>query len=307
LAILENNKKRQMKDYRVIQIERLIIDGDAKSALLQLSQLFEQFESDLANDALLYLGQWNSYERDATQGVIQRGGTEVARIQRATLSLKDEIQSILVSKGQVLTVPPVDQTPKKTVDRFTYILEDDFTNNDNGWLVQLPEEVGNEVTAKFYFDKKQYFIEGTVEDNNMYYSACLCVLDEDADFKIETTIECLNIEETAFFGLMWGGNTEMSGYHTFSLSSAGSICIDSKSPDSEEFISHLPWTFFAPVNEGIGTNVLSIEKDKQKLKFSVNGKLVHIHPYLPFHGNVIGYIIANKLKISIKNLRVGIA
>lgn len=296
-----------MKDYRVIQIERLIIDGDAKSALLQLSQLFEQFESDLANDALLYLGQWNSYERDATQGVIQRGGTEVARIQRATLTLKDEIQSILVSKGQVQTEAPISQTPKKTSDRFTYILEDDFTNNDNGWLEQLPEEVNNEVSAKFYFDKKQYFIEGTVTDDSMYYSAILCVLDEDADFKIETTIDCLDIEETAFFGLMWGGNTDMSGYHTFSLSSAGNVCIDSKNPEEEEFVSHLGWTFFAPVNEGKGTNLLTIEKDKQKLKFSVNGKLVHIQAYLPFYGNVIGYIIANKVKICIKNLRVGIA
>ena len=296
-----------MKDYRVVQIERLIIDGDAKTALLQLSQLFEQFESDLANDALLYLGQWNSYERDVTQGVIARGGTEVARIQRATLSLKDEIHSILISKGQVQTEAPANQPPKKSVDRFTYILEDNFENNENGWLEQLPDEVNNEVTAKFYFDKKQYFIEGTVDDDNLYYSACLCVLEEEKDFKIETTIECLDIAETAFFGLMWGGNTDMSGYHTFSLSSSGNVCIDSKDLATEEFISHLGWTFFAPVNEGKGTNILTIEKDKQKLKFSVNGKLVHIQAYLPFYGNVIGYIIANKVKICVKNLNVGIA
>ncbi len=296
-----------MKDYRVIQIERLIIDGDAKTALLQLSQLFEQFESDLANDALLYLGQWNSYERDVTQGVIQRGGTEVARIQRATLTLKDEVQSILLSKGQVQPQPPANQTAPKTADRFTYILEDDFVDNRNEWLEQLPEEVNNEVTAKFYFEKNQYFIEGTVEDNSMYYTGCLCVLEQDKDFKIETTIECLNIEETGFFGLMWGGNAEMSGFHAFSISSTGSVCIDTSDNTKEEFTTHLGWTFFAPVNEGKGTNVLTIENDKQKLKFYVNGKLAHIQAFLPFYGNVIGYIIANKAKLCIKNLRVGIA
>ncbi len=296
-----------MKDYRVIQIERLIIDGDAKSALLQLSQIFEEFESDLANDALLYLSQWNSYERDATQGVIQRGGTEVARIQRATLSLKDEIQSILVSKGQVQTQAPANLSPKKAADKFTYILEDDFVDNTNEWLEQLPEKVNNEVTAKFYFDENQYFIEGTVADDCMYYSGTLCVLEQDKDFKIEATIECLGIEETGFYGLIWGGNTDMSGFHAFSISSVGSVCIDTSDNTKEAFTTHLPWTDFAPVNEGKGTNVLTIENDKQKLKFYVNGKLAHIQAFIPFFGNVIGFIVANQVKICVNNLRVGIA
>ncbi len=296
-----------MKDYRVLQIERLIIEGDAKTALLQVSKLLEHFESDLANDALLYLGQLNSYERDVAQGVQAKGSPEVARIQRATLSLKDELQSILDSKGQVQAQAPVSDTPTKVVDRFTNIFEDDFVDNRNEWLEQLPEEVGNQVTAKFYFEKNQYFIEGTVDDYAMYYSGTLCVLDPDSDFKIEATIDCLSIAEESFFGLIWGGNTDMSGFHSFAISSVGSICLDTMDPKAEGFVTHLSWTDFAPVNQGVAKNTLAIENDKKKLKFYVNGKLAHIQPFLPFFGNVIGIIACNKLKINIKNFRVGIA
>jgi hypothetical protein len=102
-----------MKDYRVVHIERLIIDGDTKTALLQLSKFLEQFESDLTNDVLLYLGQLNGYERDVAQGVQEKGGTEVARIQRATLSLKDELQSLLETKGQVQTQAPANEVAVK--------------------------------------------------------------------------------------------------------------------------------------------------------------------------------------------------
>ena len=45
-AVNENKINWLMKDYRVVHIERLIIDGDTKTALLQLSKFLEQFESD---------------------------------------------------------------------------------------------------------------------------------------------------------------------------------------------------------------------------------------------------------------------
>jgi hypothetical protein len=296
-----------MKDYRVVHIERLIIEGDTKTALLQLSKHLEQFESDLTNDVLLYLGQLNGYERDVAQGVQEKGGTEVARIQRATLSLKDELQSILESKGQVQTQAPANDIGVKMVDRFLYILEDDFTQNNNEWLEQLPEEVENKVSAKFYFDKKQYFIEGTVEDNSMYYSSILCVLEQDKDFKIEATLECLDIKESGFYGLIWGANSDLSGFHCMSISSEGAVCIDTSDNTKEDYTTYLPWTNFAAINQGQDTNTFTVENDNQKLKFFINGKLVHIQAFLPFFGNFMGFIIANKVKICARSLKIGIA
>ncbi|MBL7813370.1 MAG: hypothetical protein JNL70_00090 [Saprospiraceae bacterium] len=296
-----------MKDYRVIELERCIIDGDFKTALLQLSDYFKKFESDLANDTLLYLGQWSSYERDVLQGIQTKNSPEIVRIQRAILSLKDELQSIFETSNSVETQAPAQVEPKK-VDRFTYILEDNFKDNQNGWLEQLPEQVDNQVPVRFYFDKNQYFVEGMESDNGIYFTGILCVLEQDKDFKIETVIECLEIEETGYFGVFWGGNTEMSGFHSVSISSIGAVCVDTTDTTKETiFTTHLPWTEFAPVNQGTDTNMIVIENDKLKLKLSINNKLVHIQPFLPFFGNVVGFIVSNKTKFSPKNIRVGIA
>ncbi len=296
-----------MKDYRVTHVELLIIEGDIKSALKNLLQLFEQFESDLANDALIQLSQWNSYERDVNQGVIERGGTDVARMQRSTLSLKDEAHKLLIEKGLVQTQPPANEVAEVSPDKYTYIFEDYFTDNRNEWFEYLTSGKKNDDPASFYFEDNSYIIEILKDVGACGDVTTLCVFDQEQDFKIEATIDCLDLSEEASYGLVWGMDSATCDSYSFMIYPYGFVDISANSIDKSKRRIILDNIDFAPIQENIGTNTFTIEKVKQKMHFYINGKLVHIEPFMPFFGNSMGISCFNKLKIAVKSLKVGIA
>ncbi len=296
-----------MKDYRVTHVELLIIEGDIENALKHLLQLFEQFESDLANDALIQLSQWNSYERDLNQGVIEKGGTDVARMQRSTLSLKDEAQRLLIEKGVVQTQPSANEATEVSPDKYTYIFEDNFTDNRNEWLEYRTSGKKNDDSTSFYFEDNSYIVERLKDNDGSDDVITLCVIDQDQDFKIETTIQCLDLSENASYGLVWGMDSATCDSYSFMIYPYGYVDISANSIEEKKSRIILDRTYFAPIEEDIGTNTFIIEKVKQKMNFYINGKLAHIEPFMPFFGNLLGVLCFNKLKIAVKNLKVGIA
>ncbi len=174
------------------------------------------------------------------------------------------------------------------------IINEQFSNNDNEWLVNNNENTKYSVKyGKYYFKHKP--------DKGGYATYLSKYFNDSRDFEIETKIDKISGVTNYAYGILWGKKDNNS--FRFYISSAGYYKVVRKKKGDEEKI--ISWTKSSYINTGNGaSNTLKIRKQGEKYKFYINNSYVNQMDFEPFHGDKIGYVVFNRQEIAIDYLTV---
>jgi len=164
---------------------------------------------------------------------------------------------------------------------------DGFKNNEEGWYAKEDKD------ASYVIKDGCYTITNRKEDGFAWDGFKFSV-DPRQDFMLEVSVAELSGTTKNGSGLLWGMRSEKN-YYQFLVAQNGYFSIGRFKKGRYQFI--VKWKECKAIKEGFGeTNKLTIKKNQQGVKFSVNGQLVHTislqdftYKY-PFFGKYVGIL-----------------
>lgn len=174
------------------------------------------------------------------------------------------------------------------------IFEDNFVDNRYNWpLWNNPQFLAKVQNGKYYLEQKR--------TNDKFLSWISHIdINQDQDFQIDATIERIHGPMDGYTGIVWG--LKDKSFHEFGLSPGGYYWYGKVINNQWHDIKSA--TRFQAINEQNSTNILSIKKTGDQIRFLINGKLAHSTKFQKFFGNGIGFMIWNNTAIEIKNISI---
>lgn len=122
----------------------------------------------------------------------------------------------------------------------------------------------------------------------------------DTTYYIESTITPQIEGERGVYGLIWGVKN-LNNYNAFLISSEGKASVVT----CQQGVFHrvMPWL---PINayQNDQVHTLALRKNNGRLRFYLDEQLLFKTPILPFYGDLLGFFIAGKTRLSIEHLLV---
>jgi len=187
------------------------------------------------------------------------------------------------------TTPAVTNiTTKKTTVSKTILFEG-FNNTNNNW----PSTDSSDNYA--IVNGGDYLIEHKVSSGG-FAPTISKYIDPNRNFRISAQIKKIN-GSTNGFGLTFG-RKDADNQNQFFISSSGSYIINKTVNGKRTYIKN--WTESSYIKKGNGVyNTLKVQKEDNKFKFYINNNLVHTSYSTKFYGDRVGFIVYDKIKISV--------
>ncbi len=174
------------------------------------------------------------------------------------------------------------------------VFEDDFTDNRNEWYQVDQDECTITVeNGKYAFHHKRQ--EGA------WLTWQKIEIDQHQDFRIEVTINKVSGANNYGYGLLWGLE-DVDNYNQFVISGNGYYRHGILSNDQWSEI--IEWSPSEYINQENTTNILSIQKLGNQVKFYINDHYVNEAEFGEFFGNKVGFIVYRNMKIEIDHILV---
>lgn len=170
------------------------------------------------------------------------------------------------------------------------IFHDDFNDNKSDWIVGSNDKNAASISGGFY--------EWEHKTSGGYYYYMPMALDPIHNFIIESKITLVSGAE---YGLIWGLE-DVDNLYEFTIRDR-----KFKVFHYEDGLSYTAkdYTSSPAINSGKGsTNVLTVKRDGNILRYLINGTLVFEEPYKRMHGANVGFTIWDQAKIRIDYLDV---
>ena len=184
--------------------------------------------------------------------------------------------------------------PVDTPDFGTVLLNDDFRDNGNRWLV------ASDTHRRFNVSGGRYTMSSATADG--YTSSIPIEIGQGSDFQIRCRVTRSSGVDNFFFGLIWGKRDE-ENFFDFAITGQGNVAVARKQ-DGRFFDYIDPALINRHVRRGNSTNLLVLRKEGPRIRFYVNGHQVHDMSAEPFFGNGVGFMIYNNLEIDFDDLVV---
>ena len=176
----------------------------------------------------------------------------------------------------------------KTVSKT--ILFEGFNNTNNNW--PTPDTSDSYATIK----NGDYIIHRK-KTSGGYAPTISKYIDTKRDFRITAQIKKVSGVNNNGFGIVFGRkNTD--NQNQFFISSDGSYIINKSVNGKRTYIKQ--WTKSSHIKTGNGSyNYLKVQKKGSKVQFFINSKLVYTSYSTKFYGDRVGFIIYDKIKMSV--------
>lgn len=175
----------------------------------------------------------------------------------------------------------------------TVIVEDNFSNNANGWWIGRTKNGACEITRGEYLVK--YYGEKSWS-TNIHAS-----LNQNQDFVIESRISRLSGTATNGYGLAWGKGKR--GYFNFIITPKGKYYVR-KVEHGKKGQYLIKWKKTNAISQSSIVNKLRVQKSGNELLFFINDKFVNRIPFQPFFGDQAGFMLYQKQQIAVDNFIV---
>jgi len=175
----------------------------------------------------------------------------------------------------------------------TVIVEDNFSNNANGWWIGRTKNGACEITRGEYLVK---YYGAKSWSTNIHSS-----LNQYQDFVIESRISRLSGTETNGYGLTWGKGKR--GYFNFIITPKGKYYVRKVEYGKKgEYL--IKWKKTNTISQSSIVNKLRVQKSGNELLFFINDKFVAKIPFQPFFGDQVGFMLYQKQQIAVDNFIV---
>ncbi len=182
---------------------------------------------------------------------------------------------------------------KKHNSEENVILNDTFSNNNNGWFI------GENEYARIKMENNA-LVFSSIKENSSYANQISFPIDQSENFSIETTVENVSGEDQNGYGLIWG----LKDYDNFFMMTiTNSQWIKIAKFENGKQVNIKDWYRNVYINYGT-PNKLKITKDGEMLKFFVNDIHTAEIPYQKFFGDKLGFIVYNQKTVKFDYLKV---
>ena len=196
--------------------------------------------------------------------------------------------SIAYEDDKKTTITPTKTTKKNTVSKT--ILFEGFNNKNNYW--SETDNSDNYAAVK----NGDYIIERKVSSGG-YAPTITKYIDTKRNFRITAQIKKVSGVNNNGFGIVFG-RKDTDNQNQFFISSDGSYIINKTVNGTRTYIKE--WTASTHIKTGNGAyNYLKVQKEGSKYKFYINSNLVYTSYSTKFYGDKVGFIVYDKIKMSV--------
>lgn len=173
------------------------------------------------------------------------------------------------------------------------IFEENFDDNFLQWMH------GENEDYKASVQNGQYKVAYKHEQGAWYFWQSIPV-HPDTSYYIESKITPFLESKQSVYGLIWGVQ-DLNNYNAFLMSNEGKTAVViCKNGQLTKIVN---WTQVGYYQSN-QAHLLAIRKNNGKLRYYLDGKLVMRTPVLPFHGDLLGFMITGKTRAHIDHLLV---
>ncbi|MEO7922594.1 MAG: caspase family protein [Chitinophagaceae bacterium] len=158
------------------------------------------------------------------------------------------------------------------------ILEEDFSDNSNGWFTEESK------SYLFVVSGGKYRIESKL--GGSWITSKPFKLNNNADFEISATISKVSGTDGYYFGMMLGFDAQSKYFHFAGITGWGNYVFADK---GQKGIDLVPTKDNKIVKPGNSTNTIQIVKRGNTVKLVVNGQLMGEAPFKSFYGEYFGF------------------
>ena len=180
-------------------------------------------------------------------------------------------------------------TAKKSTTSKTILFEG-FNNKNNNWSSTNTSDNYASIENGDYIIERKKSTGGYAPTIKKY-------IDTDRDFRITAQIKKVKGVNNNGFGIVFG-RKDTDNQNQFFISSDGSYIVNKSVDGKRTYIKE--WTKSSHIKTGNGsTNYLKVQKTGSKVQFYINSKLVYTSYSTKFYGDRVGFIVYDKIKISV--------
>jgi OOP family OmpA-OmpF porin len=175
------------------------------------------------------------------------------------------------------------------------LLDDDFNDNSNNWLVKNTEEYNS------YIKNGKFVIDVKAEKAFWFYQKLPFVPDT-IDFEMEAVITQVESEGNYGYGVVWGLYSDGSNFKYFLVSKNKYTKVSHYY--SEEYHEKLKWTLDESINPMGRANVFKVVKKGNLVEHFINGKSVNLSGDYRYHGSKFGIYVGHKMKVEVDKIKI---
>ena len=180
------------------------------------------------------------------------------------------------------------------VPKYVAVFDEEFENNTHNWDIVRSTRRGAEIK------EGHYFLRGKSKSSPGFHVQPV-KLDDDVDFRIETSILHHSGAKNMGFGLCWGLREDMEDYYTFLISANGKYTILRKHRGKYRPIK--PWTESRTVKGSKKENVLSVQQNGNLFEYFINGRKVFSSQAEKLKGTRMGILYHGTMKLEVDYIR----
>lgn len=173
------------------------------------------------------------------------------------------------------------------------IFEEQFDNNFLQWMHGNTAEYGAVVEDGLY--KIEY-----KQDQGAWYFWQSIPVHPDTSFYIESQITPFLKTTQSVYGIIWGVR-DLNNYNAFLISNQGKTSV--VTCHKGKFTRVQDWTLTSNYQNN-QTHIISIRKSNGRMRFYLDRKIAFTTEILPFHGDLLGFVISGKTAAKIDYLKI---
>jgi hypothetical protein len=174
------------------------------------------------------------------------------------------------------------------------LLADHFDDNHNNWYIS------SDRAAPAGLEQGRYKLGS--KRNEWRFTTIPAPLEPSQPFRISVKVTKVRGDDDYFYGLMWGAR-DSEHFYNLAITSSGHVAVTVK--NDGQFTNFNDPGFVNPhVKQGNATNVLTVARVDDDLRFQVNGETVHEMPFQPFFAGYVGFLVYQDVHVAFDDLEV---
>ncbi|MES1216735.1 MAG: hypothetical protein ABUT20_14565 [Bacteroidota bacterium] len=226
----------------------------------------------------------------------------VLGISKSTFFTTLDIYSVPVKKIEpVVVVKPVQKVIVPEVKKPTsgWIINDDFRDNRNGWLVDSANaNFATYFRKEMFKQNNEYFLDNKNKKNGYSMSIDNVIYNEKDNYKIEVEINDYTGDDNKGNGIIFGCDKTAKNYFRFLITQTGSFRIDRITENGDSVIQE-----WKKSNVIFSNNKLGVISKGKMWTFYINDQQVYFGYTQPLFGNGAGIYISPECAVFCKLFR----
>ncbi len=177
------------------------------------------------------------------------------------------------------------QRSYKTITGSQYSFYEDFSDNQNNWLLKEDKNY----SFKIENSKLRIKVE---QDKTNYYNTIEHPINMNADFTVSAVVRWVEGIDNNGFGINYCGNPSTQSHNVFAVSANGYYKIH-YIENNTSWKEIQGWTKSSIVNKNGAPNLLKIQKKGNYISFFINGESIKTIPFDGGYGNWFGFRVSD--------------